>query len=149
MAKPKNPPVKAGTVDKVVDAEIARRERAQAALDLKVEGKSFREIGRMMDISDHTVAKLVKEAQLDARFQRGRGVVMHRLVPKALAVYDQRLEAGDLEAARDILFGAGVLQKNAKVTLTAGDPLEQFRRKYFGEEEAAIEGEVVRHESVE
>lgn len=132
--------VQPDTLTELVDAELVKRGKQRAALDLKLDGKSFREIGRIFDITDHTAKKWVDKARQEQRLVIGQGIVTERLVPKALAVYDKRLSAGDLEAARDILFGAGVLSKQQKVTLQAVDPLAQFRAKYFGD------GEVVEAE---
>lgn len=119
-------------MDEIVQREVKNNARNQAALDLKVEGKSFKEIGRIFEVSDHTAKKWVDKARQDQRLRIGQGIVSERLVPQALAVYEQRLQAGDLEAARDILFGSGILLKNQKVTIQAGDPLQAFRDKYFG-----------------
>lgn len=41
-----------------------------------------------------------------------RALTYDQLAPKALAVYEAQLALGNLEAARDILFGLGVLQKD-------------------------------------
>lgn len=128
-------------LDEIVNAKVEEKAKQRAALDLRVEGKSFIEIGKIFEISDHRAKRWVDKARQEQRLLIGQGVVAERLVPKALAVYDQKLAAGDLEAARDILFGAGVLQKQGKLTLqTATDPLAQFREKYFSEGEV-IDGE--------
>lgn len=62
-------------------------------------------------------------------------MIINKLVPPALAVYEARIQGGDLEAARDILFGVGVLQKNAASAtlkvISDGQPIkdiETYRR---------------------
>lgn len=120
----------------ILEKDATEKEfRDQQALELKILGKSFREIGRLFNVSGQTAKKWVKAAQEGEQLKRAQGIVGMRLVPKALAVYDQQLERGDLEAARDILFGAGILSKSQKVTVTQElDPLEAFRRKFFTED---------------
>lgn len=127
--------VRPETLDAIVQAELGKKAQQKAALDMKVSGKSFREIGRIFEVSGKTAKQWVDKARQEQRLQVGFSVVTERLVPMALAVYEQRLKAGDLEAARDIVFGAGILSKQAKLVVQGGkDPLEAFREKYFGGE---------------
>lgn len=124
--------------------DFDRAVKQEQALVMKVVGgASYREIARMFEISDHTAKNWVKKARQNERMAMARGIISERLVPMAIAVYEERLNAGDIEAARDVLFGTNILQRNAKVSVEAvQDPLQRFREKYFGGE-PAVEAEVV------
>jgi transposase-like protein len=118
---------------KLFKSDIAAEIKAEAMLAHRAAGASYREIAEIFEMSDLTARKWVDRAKQAESLGRAKGIVGARLVPKAIAVYDQQLDAGNLEAARDILFGAGVLLKQAKMEVSAEavDPLAAFRQKYF------------------
>lgn len=134
---------------KLFAADIQAEIKAEAMLAHRAIGASYREIGEIFGLSGQTAKKWIDRAKRAETISRAKGIVGERLVPKALAVYDMRLMDGDLEAARDILFGAGVLLKQTKVEMSAevADPLERFRQKYFGPGEEAVDIEVTTVES--
>jgi transposase-like protein len=138
-----DPKLKAPTEQLLVKKDLEREIRGEAVLAHRAVGRSIREIAALFEVGSSTIHRWLKEAEQNEKLKRAKGIVGERLVPKALAVYDTKLEQGDLEAARDILFGAGVLSKSHKVEVTNNqDPLEKFRKKYFADD-AIVEAEEV------
>ena len=84
----------------------------------RLAGATTNEIATEFHCSDRTVRRCLGEAREGGLLDRVRDYVAGTLIPKALRVYEQRLEEGDLSAARDILFGTGLLRKNIKIEET-------------------------------
>lgn len=141
-------PLRPETEHALVTKDLEKEVRNEALLAHRAMGRSIREIAKLFEVSHGTAHRWVKEAQQTEQLKKAKGIVGERLIPKALAVYDQKLEEGDLEAARDILFGVGVLSKQQKIEVTREmDPLEAFRQKYFKPaEEPVIEVEKIPNE---
>jgi DNA-binding Lrp family transcriptional regulator len=75
-------------------------------------GVPLSEIAKKYHISTETAKRYLDTAQEAGFIEHFRALIYERLVGKAMAVYEAKLEMGDLEAARDIAFGLGVLNKN-------------------------------------
>jgi len=120
--------------EKPKKANELRFEEAQGTLMAvhRMLGKSLREIGAIFDLSAETVRKRLTVAQGNELLGLTQDLVKERLLPKALAVYETKLLEGDLEAARDVMFGTGGLSKSTTVKVGA-DPesLENWRERYF------------------
>ena len=94
--------------------------RAQLMVTQKILGSSIKEIAEQFQVSKDTVNRALSLARKNDLYGIAEKIVMERLVPKALAVYDLELEAGNLDAARDVAHGTGVLKKNGGITVNAG-----------------------------
>lgn len=81
-------------------------------------GASTEQIARKYRLTTETTDKYLKEAAEYHFVEAFQGAIASQLGPLALAVYEQHLLGGNLEAARDILFGLGILgaEKNASST---------------------------------
>jgi transposase-like protein len=110
---------------------------ARAAIFMmeRVAGSTYTDIAKRYNCSLATVAKYLDYARetnlvlLEAQRHIGKS-----LVPLALAVYELELKAGNLDAARDILYGASILSKTATVRHEPSDAeqtLESFRSEFF------------------
>lgn len=99
----------------------------------RVRGKSLAEIARDYNCGTATVQNYLDYARKhDLLVNQARNLLGKELVPLALAVYEAHLRDGSLQAAQDVLFGAGILAKTAQVKHTpAEDSLDSFRSAYF------------------
>lgn len=75
-------------------------------------GKSISEIALKYNVSTAVVHRELSTAEESGLIDAFRGVAYERLMGPALAVYDARLAIGDLDAARDVVFGLGVFAKS-------------------------------------
>lgn len=100
-------------------------------------GKTNQEIADLFKVSKNTVTTAVEYArQHDLVVSMAQQVLDQRLVSKSLAVYEYHLRRGNLDAARDILYGTGVLSNTSKVkaqpaeqVAAAGETLEIYRER--------------------
>lgn len=91
-------------------------------------GATVTQLAKKYTLSPDVIrARLSLAEELDV-FRGWRSVAAEALIPKTLAVYETALDNGSLEAARDILFGLGILNKNATLTVQPGEEtLESWR----------------------
>lgn len=92
-------------------------------------------------------------ADLDLAAQSGfvdrfRACVLDGLTPKAIAVYEAQLAMGNLDAARDILFGLGVLSKDSKGPVKERiietlDAYREARRERLQAQRATADGDTI------
>lgn len=82
-------------LESILAAEIARMPRA--------------EIAARFGVKSSTIPKLLKTAQREGLMDLAKDLVVGKLVPKAIGVYEVALEANSLEAARDVMRGTGLL----------------------------------------
>ena len=75
-------------------------------------GVSIKDLAAKYSCSPGAVKRYLDQAAQTGLVEHFRALLFERLMGKALAVYEARIELGDLEAARDMVFGLGVLQKN-------------------------------------
>jgi hypothetical protein len=133
---PSKPPVK----DPVKPSRKSGEEKKalSRAVQLRVIlGKSRAEIAEEFRITQTEVAKRLKEARADGGARDlAENLVLTRLLPKAMAVFDAALEGEEdipkftIEVAKDVLFGSGVLKKKDEVAVTHNvSPLEAYRRE--------------------
>jgi DNA-binding Lrp family transcriptional regulator len=87
-------------------------------------GVPLAEIAKKYHISPETARRYLDVAQEAGFIEHFRALIYERLVGKAMAVYEAKLEMGDLEAARDIAFGLGVLNKNPGKTGPDPKPID-------------------------
>lgn len=114
----------------------------------RVKGKTIREIATSYDCHPNTVMNYINRARSGGLIvDYARSMITEKLLPLTLAVYEQQLEAGNLEAAQDLIHGLGILQRTSSIKHQAADPedtLDAYREKFFkARQEAAVEATVV------
>lgn len=125
------PPV--STVEKIkLDAQQKRAEKklraSMIAMDRVAENKSIAELARTYHMTPARVKDHLALANASGFYQQFESLLLEKLVPPSLAVYEAHLERGSLEAARDILFGMGILRKTPKETEQSGvETIEAYR----------------------
>lgn len=84
------------------------------AADRVLENKSITELAKSYHLTPQRVKEHLAMAHAGGFYQQFEALILEKLVPPAMAVYEAHLTRGSLEAARDVLFGMGVLSKNPK-----------------------------------
>ena len=116
---------------KVTDAQRQAEDRLRASMiaaDKVLENKSITELAKDYHLSPARVKEHLALAQSSGFYQQFEALVLDRLVPPAMAVYEAHLQRGSLEAARDVLFGMGILRKNPKEADNPGvETIEAYR----------------------
>lgn len=93
----------------------------------RASGATLGELASKYQVNYRTVVKQIDLAQQAGLFDHYRQGILNHLIPKAIALYEMRLDAGDLEAAKEVLFGIGLLQKDAKPpSVSSGDQIESL-----------------------
>ena len=89
-------------------------QRAQSMLMLadRLTGASVKTLGARYSCSSRTVLRRLALARGSGLVEDAKAHIIDTLVPKALHVFNQALEAGDVSVATDVLFGTGALLKN-------------------------------------
>ena len=83
-------------------------------------GASIADLQRKYQRSRATVQRLLRDArQSKELIDHARGMVLERLVPLALAVYEKALLEGDVKVATSVLTGTGVLGRTAVEDIAA------------------------------
>lgn len=105
-----------------------RAMRAEHMLLRRAAGLKIKEIAQEFQLAPDTVTDELKWARRRGIMDRAQHYLVDRLIPKALAGMEVALDHGNYEAARDLLFGIGLLQKsvNGTVQHTLGPPGESF-----------------------
>jgi DNA-binding Lrp family transcriptional regulator len=75
-------------------------------------GTSIKDIAGKYNCSPGAVKRYLDAAEESGLLEHFRALIYERLMGPALAVYEAQLQMGNLEAARDIVFGRGALMKN-------------------------------------
>lgn len=98
-----------------------RELRALQMINLQLRGRTLKEIGEEFRLHPRNVNKEINWARREEVWETARETALG-LGIKALKVYDKALEvaleSGDIEAARDIVFGLGILKKDGKSPTT-------------------------------
>lgn len=95
--------------------EEEKKVQAVAALARRtLLNETMEEIAQHFQMNRHAVASRLQLARTMDLTQLARDLIVERLVPKAIAVVDHHLNEGSYEAAKDVLFGTGGLQKSSK-----------------------------------
>lgn len=93
------------------------------AVEKLTSGSTIKELAKQYDMSPSAVSTALQLADKNGFYERAEGLILSRLVSPALAVYEDRILRGDLEAARDILFGTGILSKTPKTVENGAEAL--------------------------
>lgn len=104
---PKRKPLAAQKKEKVEGIRSA-----MMAID-KAMGMSIKEIAETFEVSPARVKQALNEVEEQGFVEHYRRAAFDRLAPKVLAVYEAHLEQGNLQAARDLAQGLGILQTAA------------------------------------
>ena len=112
------------------NAKVGELRAALMAIEAAM-GRSVKDIATKYQVSPLTVRKDLSLAAESGFIDHYKALAHEGLVPTSLAVYEAHLQMGNLEAARDILYGLGVLQKvptdATKFKNTAIDSLDAYR----------------------
>lgn len=117
-------------------------------------GKDISALAQDFCVHPATIRRRLEEAKQGDLVAVAREMIAERLVPKALAVFDQALNNGDKEIAEKVLFGMNALVKgNTKANgpaegsgSSSGTPiLDQIRR----ERQRVIDVKVIREDRKE
>lgn len=93
-------------------------------------GVSIKELAKEFDVSARTVKKRLNDSKQRELVELAREIATERLLSKALAVVNKRLDEGDYKAAKDILSGLGVYVSNDKVIVkSSSNPLDAIREE--------------------
>ena len=89
-------------------------QQTQATLMLadRLSGASVKTLQTRYSCSRRTVLRRLALARGSGLVEDAKAHIVETLVPKALHVFSQALEAGDVSVATDVLFGTGALLKN-------------------------------------
>lgn len=100
--------------------------RAEMVLARKITGQKMEEIAAEFNISRATAYRALSQARREGMYEQAKDWVMTRLLPKALAVYDNALDNMDTEIARDVLQGLGIVGRHVHIVTKQVDPAEDF-----------------------
>lgn len=105
--------------------------RAAAMAIERAAGRSIAEIARSYDVTPGTVKKYLSTAEEMGVVEHLRSTIFNRLGGKILAVYEAHLDMGNLDAARDLANGLGILKKSAADGKTTKiiDTLDAYREE--------------------
>lgn len=119
--------------------------RGEMILARKLAGERVADIARDFGITRQTAYKSIEQAKREGIFEGARDFISLRLLPKALAVYDQALDEMDVEVARDVLQGLGLTGRTLKVEQkhTVSEDFDAWRLKKAQAIEARSVVEVV------
>lgn len=110
--------------------KVAELRTALIAIE-KAMGRPVAEIAQKYKVSTDNVKKHLDLAVESGFIDHYRALLYDQLAPKVIAVYEAHLTMGSLEAARDLAFGLGILQKTTpEVTKLKGrivDSLDAYR----------------------
>lgn len=135
---PKNADVPASTA-------VSKQLQGMALLMERISGKTIQDLSTQYSIPKRDLELLTSEAWESATVESLRAQMLEKLSTMVLAVYEQQLRVGSLDAARDIAMSIGLLKKPATVTVkepvtTQISSVEDYRlsrqsRKYRALEE--------------
>jgi DNA-binding Lrp family transcriptional regulator len=98
-------------------------------------GASLDSIAKKFGISPKAVKKDLDLAAESGFIDHYKAMLHEQLVPKAMAVYEAQLLIGNLDAARDVMQGLGIFQKQVDATKLKGKmirTLDDYRRTRLG-----------------
>ena len=93
------------------------------AVEKLTSGSTIKDLAKQYDMSPGAVSTALALADRNGFYERAENLILNRLVSPALAVYEDRILRGDLEAARDVLFGMGILSKTPKAANEGAEAL--------------------------
>ena len=134
-------------LSKDVRADQAHDARSGLFVLEKALGMSVEAIANKYRAPESVVEQAVRTANFTGLLTAYRDILIQRLVPHAMGVYEARLMRGDLKAAQDILYGLGILTKEPQaIQLPVGDSVEtlavyrKLRNAHFDTHEGSAPG---------
>lgn len=116
------------------DRKVEELRAAMIAIE-RACGSSLEAIGKKYGVTVATVKKDLDLAAESGFIDHYKALLHEQLVPKALAVYEAQLLIGNLDAARDVMQGLGIFQKQVDATKLKGKmirTLDDYRRQRLG-----------------
>jgi DNA-binding Lrp family transcriptional regulator len=113
------------------DRKVEELRAAMIAIE-RACGAPLAAIASKYGISEKTVKKDLQLAAESGFIDHYKALLHEQLVPKALAVYEAQLLIGNLEAARDVMQGLGIFQKQVDATKLKGKmirTLDDYKRQ--------------------
>lgn len=115
------------------------------------QAKSINELAKQFDMTHTQAQQRLDLAKRMDIIDIAKEMVSTKLLPKALAVLNKELDAGNYKAAKDIIFGLGVLEANSKAivehsTVNKIPSLTEIRMERL--KKSAIDAEVIQKEEV-
>lgn len=141
---------KRGTSQTLLPKKEDQLAQGQLMLAERILGKSVGEIAEAFRMGTETVQRRLALARAEGgALDIARALLLERLVPKALALYDAALDMApvskeQVQVATEVLKGSQVLEKQSKSTVTHkmdSDTLEAYRAERM--KKSAVDGEVV------
>lgn len=125
-----NGPTQRGGQKPLTDRKAAEFRRSLIAIE-RVLGRPVKEVAEKYRVRPGEVRKITSDLEKAGFYEAFEGVLLDIFVPKAFAVYEAQLDMGELSAARDILFGLGILRKDPqpKVGDEIVESLTLYRRR--------------------
>jgi len=105
---------------------IQKAKAAAIAADA-ISGSSIKALAQKYGIRASQVSQFISLAEKSGFFERVEEQIMEHLIPPALAVYEAALERGDVEAARDVLYGMGIFRKVPKDQMDGIESITAYR----------------------
>ena len=102
-------------------------------------GRSIADIAQDFKVSPSTVKLYLTEAEEEGFVDHYRRMAYDRLGAKVLAVYEAHLDQGNLQAARDLAQGLGILRNSSPQTKEKSiTTLAEWRKDKEEEKDAGI-----------
>ena len=104
-----------------------RTARNQLMLMERLTGaSSISELAQKYRLNPTTVQDILTQTRKSEVFQQAQTAIIQDLLPKALAVYSQALDNGDVDVASKVIEGLGILSRENRLVVTPGRPSESF-----------------------
>ena len=132
--KDRPPPVDNLDSYRVKREDLTQMRTALVALDAAA-GSKVAEIAREYNIPESRVKQMLSLAEQEGFIEHFRRVGYEKLMGKVWAVYDLHLQAGNLQAARDLAYGLRILEQDKAGKDLKGQAvqtLDQWREKRAG-----------------
>lgn len=125
---------------RIRDTDVAKLQ-AKVMLAKRISGASIDDLATQFNTSPDTVTRRIKLAIRQGLLDEATDNIFNDLVPMALEVFRAALKSGDVNVAKDVLFGTGVLKKNppadqAQMTVSAELTLDQYRAMMTAQEDS-------------
>lgn len=139
--KDRLPPVDNLDSYRIKREDLTQMRTALVALDAAA-GSKVTEIAREYNIPESRVKQMLSLAEQEGFIEHFRRVGYEKLMGKVWAVYDLHLQAGNLQAARDLAYGLRILEQDKvgkELKGQAVQTLDQWRERR-AEREKKTEG---------
>lgn len=98
-----------------------RKARAQVVLARRLARVPVADVMAELGMTIHEYKTSLTLAHKLGLTDQARDFLLVDLLPRALRVYANALDAGDTEVARDVLRGAGIISNGSSITVETGD----------------------------